>query len=449
MLLTDLPEDVLVAILGKLLLRCDLAQLGRCSKQLARLTHEVLEKRGLVMRSKHAALLPAWTGAGTLLIRGTPRRYSRGPQTALPLLPPFANLTSLHLRHCRMPAGQRFWAHVFEACPRLHTVGVVNDFFVGNYASDVHHCLDLALCGAHRLKSLDIEGSWMVLYPVQTISPGMEDAHAAVTRAHALPPVATSTLEVYRTTCRQVPLAVDSPCMRRLVVDERHEPPLVLDRMGPMTRASCRELVWKVSGAVFDGAQLRSFRQLASLDLRIDTSKADRASQCLAALAHLPCSLRCLKLVLDTWLMSWDDSGVAWGRPLEHLHALEQLHIEVRAPPKTVPDLLAHWMGAPPAGLTRVGLAFMEDVDAQFEYEITRQLSYDADAPDVAHVRSRWDTAAAPIDPMPLLIWLEAAPRCHLAVHNLGALDVRHPRVTLAHDNAAYDLSDEDSEDSG
>lgn len=76
-----------------------------------------------------------------------------------------------------------------------------------------------------------------------------------------MPAVPSATLVEYRAACQQVPLAVDSSVLQRLVIDERHEKPLVLARMGPATRRSCREVEWHVGWCVFDGACSRTSRR--------------------------------------------------------------------------------------------------------------------------------------------------------------------------------------------
>lgn len=422
-----LPDDVLMSIASHLSRR-DIVAVGATSRSLHTTMHRVLERQGVRLRDRDVAKLDRWLGTHHLVLTGTPRRYARGPQPGLSLLPPLANLRTLTVHHCRIPATVRFWPHVFAACPALESVRTVNDFFLANYAADVAHCVDLVTHGAGRLRTLDIEGSWLVLYPINVAAHDMDDVHAAVSRVQTMPPVPSTTLVEYRAACQQVPLAVDSSVLQRLVVDERHEKPLVLARMGPATRRSCREVEWHVGWSVFDGGLLADFTALESLALQIDVTRPDSASRCLESMARLPAGLQSLTLALDTYMMAWDDSAVEWGRPLRHLTSLKHVRIELRYPLSTIGQLFEDWMGAPPAGLESVAVYFQESIDDQFREELGRLMDEDADpeGEEVLDVRQRWMEAARDLDPGPLVAWLHAAPHCIATVNNMRNL-AQHP----------------------
>ena len=432
--LQSLPDDVLMTIASHLPRR-DIVAVGASSTSLHATMHRVLERRGVRLRDRDVAKLDRWLGAHHLVLSGTPRRYARGPQPDLPLLPPLANLRTLTIQHCRIPASVRFWPRVFEACPALVSVRAVNDFFLANYAADVAHCVDLITHGAGRLRTLDIEGSWLVLYPINVAAQGQEDVHAAVSKVQAMPAVPSTTLVEYRAACQQVPVAVDSSALRRLVVDERHDKPLVLARTGPASRRSCREVEWHVGWAVFDGGLLADFAALEALTLNIDVTWPAHASRCLDSMARLPAGLQSLTLTLDTYLMAWDDSAVEWGCPLRHLTRLKHLRIELRYPLSTIGQLFEEWMGAPPASLESVTVCFQESVDDQFQEELSRLLDEDADpeGEEVQDVRQRWMEAARDIDPGPLVAWLHAAPHCIATVKNMRNLAKQPSHVRLIH----------------
>jgi hypothetical protein len=426
----SLPDDVLTSIASHLCRR-DIVAVGATSTSLHATMHRVLERQGVRLRDREVARLGKWLGAHHLVLSGTPRRYARGPQPELPLLPPLANLRTLTIQHCRIPASVRFWPHVFAACPALVSVRAVNDFFLANYAADVMHCVDLVTHGAGRLRTLDIEGSWLVLYPVNVTARGQEDVHAAVARVQAMPAVPSTTLVEYRAACQQVPIAVDSSVLRRLVVDERHEKPLVMARMGPASRRSCRELEWHVGWSVFDGGVLTDFTALEALALRIEVTWPAHASRCLESMASLPAGLESLTLTLDTYVMTWDDSAVEWGRPLQHLTRLKHLRVELQYPVSTIGQLFEEWMGAPPAGLETVTVCFQESIDNQFQEELSRLLEEDADpvGEEVLDNGQRWMEAARDVDSAPLVDWLHTAPHCIATVKNMRNL-AQHPAHT-------------------
>lgn len=438
-MLATLPDDLVRRCAEQLGAR-DLGRLAACCTSLRHVAQDALCRRGVEVWDRQLAAVAesaAYARLERLTVRGVPRRYHSGPVPSPPLNPEwfaFAHLKKLTLWHCRFPGGGPFWKRVLEACPALEDVTVITDFFLGNYAADVDHYVDLVTLGAGRLKRLDIEGSWLLFTPASATSQG--DIHRAVARAHAAPCVPSDTLEFYRSSCQQAPMAVDSPRLMRAVVVEPNEGPLLVSRMGPATKSACRHLEWTASWRVFDARALAPFRNLETLDVRVEASTVTRINRCINSLYHLPPTLRRLSLRLDNWLMTYEESAICWGRPLAHLEALTTLEIRMRAPPSTVADVLAGWLGAG-TGVRTIVVEFEETSDHEFEMEIARLLEEEADpdADEIREIRDLWEEAARPVDPSRLLAWLDAHPACEVTVRNMPTLERAapvHPRLHLA-----------------
>lgn len=427
-MLDRLPLEVVEACASRLG-DADVARLALCSRWLRDAMLGVLSRRGLTVADRHADCIfknGAWAALQSLTIRGIARKFFHGPYVHIsPPAIPFASLRSLVLTHCHLPPDRKFWPCVFEACPALEAVSSTTDFHSPTYASDVSHHVDLLTLGVPRLRRLDVEGVWMLVYPINAVTSGREDIFGAVTAAHAVGAVASSTLEFFRLACQQVPVSVDSSALRHAVVVEPHQKPLVVSRMGPASHAALRRLDWRVPWQAFDAAALAPFRALTDLTIRLEASSASRVSRALATLAHVPPTVKHLRLVLDTWLMSWDDSGVEWGAPLQHLTALQSLDVEMKFCPSTAATLLAGWMGAGAAAggaaaIRRVRVAFLETLDHEFQHEVDRLIEEHGEHADdsVDQVRQEWRHATRPLDPAPLARWLDDRPDCVALIHN-------------------------------
>lgn len=395
------------------------------------------------------ALLPLlvgrWAALQALRVRGVPRRYGGtlpdARQPGLPVPSGLAALRCLTLHHCRMPEhvpARPFWAEVFAACPRLKSVAVVGDYFLGNYARDVNHAIDLVVHGAPLLERLDLEGSWLVFRP----RAGDEDTEVgrAVARVAAQAPVRSSTLRHYRAACKQAPVGVDAPLLEAMDVEEPADPPYLAcaARLGPGTLAGLRRLTWRQCWPAFDAARLGAFSALRELDIHLGSAcDPARASACLRTLSGLPRSLRRLALHLDVWRLRPPDpptSDIAWGRPLQHLDALEELDVRMLFPPSSVGELLAGWLGAGP-GLRLAAAAFEEPVCRGYEYAIRQLIEEDEVDPDdeiIDELRLAWERACQPVPGEGLAAWLDARPGGRAAVRGLGdRLACAHPRALI------------------
>ena len=402
-----------------------------------RLAYRLICARGLRIRHRHLPSLAPGVLAGLreLHLCGVPRRYSGsggggGGISNLHRLPP--KLRILKLTHCKLPTAKPFWPEALAACPELEAVTYLEDFFVGTYAASVDHMIDLVAHGAPRLRHLDIEGSWIVMYPTvyATRFTGVREATA---RAYAQPPVTSSTLRHFRAACQQAPLGVDAP-LDTLSIAEPCQAPFVVSKMGAAALSHTRSLTYKCTCKAFDASRLASFENLRELTVRIDSivTRA-HARDCLATLAHLPRSLRRLTLSLDIWAMRLhDDSGIEWGdEPLKHLDDLEYLAVEMLFPPASAGSLLTSWLGVP-AGVRTVRFQFKQHVNEAFQDEIERLLVDEALDPQhdaVLALRQRWAEA---MDLKVCRTDLDACMAKHPGAtmhHNLPHLVAAHPRV--------------------
>lgn len=421
-MLDRLPVEIVHALAANLDAK-DVARVGACSKWLRAAMLDVLCRKGLVVRDVHATTIfsnECWAPLRRLTVRGISRRLFHGPYTAVPLpARPLARLDTLVLTHCRLPVGQPFWPAMFDACPMLRDVRTSTDFFATEYASDVRHHIDLLVVGVPRLTRLDVEGEWMVVYPVNAVAAGEQDIYEAVTDVQALRPIASTTLEYFRMACRQAPITIDCTALRHAVVTEPHEKPLVVSRMGPGCHAACVRLDWRACWQVFDAAALAPFRCLEHLTIRLEAGRAVRVSGCLATLTNLPPTITNLRLIVDSWLMGYDDSHVEWGEPLAHLTRLRELDVEMKFPPSTIATLLARWMGAG-ASVRRARASFLQTIDREFQNAIEWLIEDHGEHADDAidEVRQAWREAGRPLGVGPLISWLDARPECMVHVHN-------------------------------
>lgn len=436
-MLTLLPVEIVHACAQHLDIR-DVARLGACTRWLRAAMLDVLCRRGLVVWDRHARTIfthECWAEVRRLTVRGVSRRLFHGPYVTVPLPSmPLARLDTLVLTHCRLPVGQPFWPAMFDACPVLADVRVTTDFFASEYASDVRHHMDLMTLGVPRLKRLDVDGEWMVVYPVNAVAAGQQDIYDAVMAVQALRPVKSSTLERVRMACRQAPITIDSTALQSAVVHEPHEKPLVVSRMGAGSRESCHHLDWRASWEVFDAAALAPFRSLTHLTIRLEAGRAVRVSRCLATMTNLPPTITHFRLVVDSWLMNYDDSRVEWGEPLAHLTRLRELDVEMKFPPSTVAVLLGRWMGAG-ASVRRARASFLETIDREFQNTIEWLIEDHGEHADdaVDEVRQAWKDASRPLGAGPLLAWLNHRPECMVHIHNGPYFALpNEPRAPLA-----------------
>ncbi len=433
MSLLCLPADVWLAVpLG----RRDIGSLALTCRDMRLAMVGVLCARGVrVPQSQSSALADAlWAKLLSLRLGGMPRRYGiqegRLPELAVPR---FRWLSSLTLHHCRLPADRPFWPEVFAACPRLKAVTVVGDFFLSNYGVDVNHAVDLLAHGAPRLERLDMEGNWLVIHP-DFWSGRPTGVTAATARAYSHPAVQSSTLRHLRAACKQVPVGVDAP-LASLDIDEPSEPPFLVSRMGPRTLAHVERMVWRHAWPRFDAGLLGGFGRLRDLEVHIGAAtNPERMSRCLDSLRGLPRCLRRLDLRLDIWAMRTYEGDIRWGRPLQHLDALEDLGIEMLFPPTTVGELLAGWLGAGGAA-RRVQVEFKEPVCRGYEHAIqnlVEELDVDPEDDSVVELQEAWAEASRPVPPDGLCAWLHRHPDARAVVRGLkDRLACAHPRATI------------------
>lgn len=403
----------------------DLARLACTSREFRRITAVLAAAKRLRLASRHAGTLayPRWQQLRDLMLCGHASRYGYAPDL-MPRIAPLClrALESLTLRHVRLQP--RFWPAVFEHCLALRHVAVVGDFYMKDYDEDVRHAIDLVVHGAPRLTKLEIEGTWLVLYPTPTNSD---------LRARTLPAVQSDTLREYRAGCRQAPMGVDAP-LDVLVVEETATFPFLVSRMGPRTLQHTRKLVWRCSWPAFDARLLRGYVGLRVADLTLSSVALPcRMAKCLRTLSGLPAGLRELSLHLDVWMMRTYEHDIEFGRPLEHLTGLESLRIEMLFPVESTCQLLAEWMGIGDS-VRSVVLDFEEPGARGYEEEIVRLMEEDEAASDdetVLDLRARWSDAMQPLDPQPLLAWLQSHPACHVTIRNLPTLRCRHARLSL------------------
>ncbi len=412
----------------------DIAALACVSRHFRDTAAAMAVSRRLRVKAQHAGMLAErrWEALRDLVLTGTALRYGR-PATLVPVVSPpqLAALQSLTLRHCKLAPG--FWPAVFQRCTALRHVSVLGDFYMKNYVHDVRHAVELITHGAPRLHRLDIEGSWLVLYPWQ-VAEGQHDVRDAVRRAQAMPPVASDTLREYRAGCRQAPVGVDA-ALDALVIDEASQPPYLVSRMGPRTLAHTRKLSWRCAWPAFDAGLLAAYSGLREADVSLAAVSSPGAmTQCLRTLAALPAGLRRLTLRLDVWMMRTYEHDFAWGRPLEHLDALESLSVEMLFPVESTPQLLAHWLGAGPS-VTSVRLECEESATEGYEEEVERLKDEEdacSDDETVLELRGRMLDATAQLQAAPLLAWLDAHPACTATIKNVAALQpCAHPRLRL------------------
>jgi hypothetical protein len=429
-----LPLDAWLLIDRHGLAQRDVASLACASRGLRDAMRAVFDHRGVSVRHGACeAALARRPHLTALTVRGWPLRYGAAVGVPRPLrLPALPRLASLHLHHPRLPDAP-FWPAVLAACPALVDVKLAGDFYMSNYARDLRHCIDLVALGAPRLRSLDVEGGWLVLYRVA--SGELSDVADAVRAARTLPTVRSTTLTRLRAACKQLPAAVDAP-LTHLDVDEPNERPLVAERIGPAAHATLRHLVWRGYWPLFDARPLGRFGGLVSAEISVlSVSTVERMEACLATLAGLPPSLRRLRLRLDLWLLRTHDSCVEWGAPLRHLRALEHVELDMLFPPDSVASLLGSWLGAGGPALRTAVARFHEPASWCIEEELERLRDFEdacSDDEQVQELMDLWDAANQPVPGCELCAWLDRdAPRAVATVHNFPRLVCSHPRCRV------------------
>lgn len=416
----------------------DVAALGLCSTAMRIAAREAFSARKAlrVRHSRAAEAAAACPDARGLVVQGLPRRYSTLTGSAVlgVLRPPpgMPRLRVLELHHPRLPSAPGFWPAVFAACPLLHRVKFIGDFFISNYGADVEHVVELLTHGAPRLRDLDIEGGWLVLYRLTESTVDMDPRLARVVKAlAAMPPVPTTTLRRLRHACQQVPLGVDGP-VEDLYVDEQYDGPLlVARRLGPRTLASVTRLTWRARWPTCDARALEAMTALRDADVSLfGTSTPGRLHDSLCSLAGLPAGLRRLKLDLDVWLMRTGDSDVPWPEVLGHLERLERLELSMLFPPASVGRLLACWLGAGPS-VRAAGLRFRQSGTCSLEEEIARLVEEELASGDdeaLGELHGHLSRAAREVDGTGLAAWLDARPHAVATIRGLPGLQCAHPR---------------------
>lgn len=419
--------------------RQDLGALALTCRQLRDAVAGVLCAKGVSVGQSSASVLSErrrWEKILSLRVHGMPRRYGI-PESKLPVLEPLRLgwLTSLTLHHCHLPrGGSPFWPAVFEYCPRLTSVSVTGDFFMGNYADDLNHTADLVVHGAPRLHRLDVQGNWLVIHPLGWTAE-LDDILKATARVYGMKPVESTTLRYYRAACKQAPLGVDAP-LDTLEIEEPSEPPYVVARMGPLVKQHVQKMTWKHSYPSFDAGLLAPYQALRALDLQIDGSTTPaRLNHCLKTLAGLPRGLRNLTMKLELWAMRTLETDIVWGRPLQHLDALETLDIRMLFPPSSVAGLLGEWLGAGGPSLRRVEVTFEEPVSRGYEYAIQHLIQEEEADPEdeiVTELREAWARAEQPVAGGHLSAWLLRHPGATAVVRGMRQrFTCDHPRAEV------------------
>ena len=421
MALCDLPLDAWTHVQGSLSQR-DLGALAQTSSALRDVVRRVVLHRGAIV--DHRAANAFDTDTKTLVIKAMPRVYGPYVPPYPPLRPPtLPSLESLDLRHPRFPSRGGFWHAVFATCPALRTVNLRANFFVNNYADDVHAVCDLVELGVPRLRELSLEGEYLVLrapHHSRRISEAMD-------RVRHLGALASTSLRRLRHACKQVPVVVDAP-LEHLEMDEGAD--LVLPRMPRVTDVT--SAVYTAHWPRFDAVHLGRLTALRDLDLGVaGVFCPSRMAACLATLRHLPPGLARLVLRLDLWLLRGYDSDITWGEPLAHLRDLHDLEVRCMFAPTSVAALLGGWMGAAPR---RARLQVEECASAAWHEAIER--AYDEYGPDLdfldpelAELQTELVRATRPVDGAGLCRWLDAHPVSVVHVSRVVRVDALHPRM--------------------
>lgn len=346
-----------------------------------------------------------------------------------------ARLRRLALRHCRLPAahGQGgFWASVFSGCPHLEDVKVMGDFYLTNYAANVRHAMDLMTLGAPRLRRLDVEGGWLVMYPVGLEPSDFPAIVEATKLAYSMPPVSSSVLQHFRAACMQVPMGVDAR-LTSLEINEPQQRPLVIDKLGPLTFASTKHIVYKAPELVFDACVLGRFRALETARVCLNACRTEQFNAKLSTLAGLPTSLTSLTLDLDTWPLRFPgfEDAWTWSSPLSHLTQLRDLTLNIYLMPTyRAGQILGSWLGAGPS-VRSVSLTIKRSLESWCDDElaIMRDVGADSDDDSVQLILDHRERCATPAAATELHAWLAAHPLCTCELRGL-AISTPHPRVT-------------------
>lgn len=345
-------------------------------------------------------------------------------------------LQRLAMRHCRLPpvhGDGGFWSSVFASCPHLEDVQVMGDFYLCNYAHNVRHAMDLVTMGAPRLKRLDMEGGWLVMYPADVPNPDFPSIVEASRLAYSMPPVPSRVLQHYRAACMQVPMGVDAP-LTSLEINEPQQPPLIIDKLGPLTFASTKHIVYKAPELVFDASRLGRFTALETARVRLVACRTGQFNNKLATLAGLPASLTSLTLDLDTWHMRYPgfEDAWNWASPLSHLTQLRDLTLNIYfVPSYQAGQLLGTWLGAGPSVRT-VRLEVKRSLTSWCDDELARLQDEGATSDDesVQFIRDHRARCAHPAAAAELHAWLAAHPACTCELRGL-TVATPHPRVDV------------------
>lgn len=418
----ELPPEVWLDEIGRYLDVHDLRCLSACDRRMRAIALSIRGAKGFDVRVESVPRLAAIEAvrdvARVVNVIGLPhwtRWQDHGAMFSA--LASFARVETVDLYFA---SSVGCWEALFRGCPRLRTLRWRVLYTHGGYHVTDEHVEALVRHGAPRLRELVISSS------------GLDMCH----RDRARPPVlvaASDTLETYAVPC-QAPFAVDSGVTRRMEIEERslkwdESTALVVDAMGPRTKAACRELAWDVPSRKLRLECLAPFARLASLDVRTD-DRQDALSRALAGLVHLPPSLERLRLEVASGRFE-RRARVVWPeRALAHLTRLRRFEVSMLYARADTRDLLVHWMDAP---AVEVHALF----DLHVEYLMHRHLDGTAmlfgdDRHHRSEIETYWRALMEPVDAC--AAWLDAHPHRHAHVKNGPPVRGTHPRLHITVD---------------
>lgn len=437
-MLCGLPHDVWPLIASHLAQK-DIAHLAMTCRSLCMAMDHAWAGVEITVDQGKILHIPRHARDVEIMCRGTQRYGVAIPPPRMMATTDFATLAGLRrlaLRHCRLPGAHGaggFWSTVFASCPKLKDVKVVGDFYLCNYAHNVMHAVDLVTMGAPRLKRLDMEGGWLVMYPLDVPNPEFPAIVEASRRAYSVPPVSSGVLQHFRAACMQVPMGVDAR-LTTLEIEEPQQHPLVIDKLGPLTFSSTKHLVYKAPELIFDASRLGRFEALETARVRMTACRTGQFNIKLATLEGLPPTLTSLTLDLDTWQQRYPGVHEDWTMttPLRHLTQLRDLTLNIYIMPAyQAGQLLGSWLGAG-SSVRRVHLTLKRSVTSWCDDELARlkDEGAESDEESVQFMRDHRARCADPAGIADLAAWLAAHPLCTCELRGL-AIAAPHPRVTI------------------
>lgn len=453
----DLPEEMWEHVCGMMESK-DVRSVGACCRRARSASVRTTGKQGITVRGDTRVLGATWAryitkltvhGAWVFEDYGTVR-YRRLAESMADLKSAvaagsLANLESLTIDHADrgfpdLPADM--WDAVFASCPKLRAVTV-------NLSDPVLHLdyrpfLDrLVELGAPRLQELDVRHCTFQYWSGISVRP----------------PVESSTLHTYRVTWCNSVTPVNCPALRAVsVIDDggeergRRRMAVLPHIMTPMARDTVETLEWGLvdhhtysdnlimhTYAVASFAALAECRRLRRVSLHFKTIRdAATATGLLDRLRHLPATVRHFHVDLDTRSMDGHVCHIEWpASALAHLR-LESLTVKAHFPPTTTSALLGTWMGTvpatPPGSSATFRCEFVHTVHEAYERDLDEMISElgtdDSDNEGIDELKSDWRRASAPVDPRPMLEFLDAHPGLVVQAHNVY-VPTRHPRFVM------------------